>query len=135
MFENMLNDDWSLNALVGIRLAWNLSAYYTQRNNLDRLRNAQQQLRVQREVVEFNTGLQRSQQSGEVSRLRQTLQDDERIIVLRRSLREAAETKHREGVITTAELLRAITDESAAQSAQSLHRIELLKKQYELNRL
>ena len=135
MFENMLNGDWSLNAIVGIRLAWNISAYYTQKNNLDRLHNTQQQLRVQRDVVEFNTGLQRSQQSGEVARLQRAIADDARIIALRRSVREAAETKHREGIITTTELLRTITDESSAQSAQSLHRIELLKKQYELNRL
>lgn len=135
MFENMQNGDWSLNAIVGIRLAWNISAYYTQKNNLDRLHNTQQQLRVQRDVVEFNRRLQRSQQGGEIARLQRAVEDDARIIGLRRSVREAAETKHREGVITTTELLRTITDESAAQSAQSLHRIELLKKQYELNRM
>ena len=135
MFENMQNGDWSLNAIVGIRLAWNISAYYTQKNNLDRLHNTQQQLRVQRDVVEFNRRLQRSQQDGEIARLRRAVEDDARIIGLRHSVREAAETKHKEGVITTTELLRAITDESTAQSMQSLHRIELLKKQYELSRL
>ena len=131
MFENMLNGDWSLNAVVGIRLAWNISAFYTQHNDLDRLRNTQRQLQVQRDVVAFNEGLRRSEQSSEMARLRKALRDDDRIVVLRRSVREAAESKHRNGVIGTTELLRAITEESAAQSARLLHRIELLKKQYE----
>lgn len=131
MFENMLNGDWSLNAVVGIRLAWNISAFYTQHNDLDRLRNTQRQLQVQRDVVAFNEGLRRSEQSSEMARLRKALRDDDRIVALRRSVREAAESKHRNGVIGTTELLRAITEESAAQSARLLHRIELLKKQYE----
>ena len=131
MFENMLNGDWSLNAVVGIRLAWNISAFYTQHNDLDRLHNTQRQLQVQRDVVAFNEGLRRSEQSSEMARLRKALRDDDRIVALRCSVREAAESKHRNGVIGTTELLRAITEESAAQSARLLHRIELLKKQYE----
>ena len=135
MFENMQNGDWSLNAIVGVRLVWNLSGYYTQANRLEQLRIGQQQLKVQREVFEFNKNLQLTQENAEVVRLSRVLRDDERIVLLRRSVREAAETKHREGLITTSELLRTITEESNAQSARTLHEIELLKKQYEVKRL
>ena len=132
MFENMRNANWSLNAVVGVRIMWNIGAYYTQSNRLGQLRVSQQQLKVQRDVFTFNNRMQQTQENSEIIRLRRALADDERIIALRRSVREAAETKHENGTIGTTELLRTITEESAAQSAQTLHRIELIKKQYEL---
>ena len=135
MFKNMQNADWSLNAIVGIRLAWNISAYYTQKNNLDRLHNTRQQIAVQRDVLQFNRSLQLRQMENEVARLGSTLRDDDRIVDLRKSVREAAEVKHAEGVMGTTDLLHAITDESTAQSARTLHRIEMIKKQYEISRL
>lgn len=135
MFENMKNADWSLNAIVGLRLSWNIAGYYTQDNRLQQLRIGQQQVRVQRDVFVFNNRLQRSQQNAEMNRLQRALRDDERIVALRRSVREASETKLANGTIGTSELLRAITDESTALSAQTLHEIELLKKQYEMGRL
>ena len=131
MFENMQNAKWSLNAIVGARMQWNIGAYYTQGNRLNQLRNMQQQLKVQREVFNFNNQLEQSQENGEISRLQRTLQDDERIVQLRRSVREAGERKHDNGIISTSELLQLIGDESVAQSALILHQIELLKKQYE----
>ena len=132
MFENMKSADWSLNAIVGVRMIWNIGAYYTQSNRLNQLRIGQQQIAVQRDVFAFNNTIQQTQENSEIIRLRRALRDDERILVLRRSVREAAETKHENGTIGTTELLQAITEENAAQSAQTLHQIELLKKTYEL---
>ena len=132
MFENMMNAKWSLNAIVGVRMQWNIGAYYTQSNRLNQLRVAQQQVAVQRDVFTFNNNMEQTQENSEIIRLRRALQDDARIIELRQSVREAAETKHRNGTIGTTELLQVITDESSAQSAQTLHQIELLKKTYEL---
>ena len=57
---------------------------------------------------------------------------DDRIVALRRSVREAAESKLRNGVIDTDDLLRKITDEAAAATARSAREIELLKTIYEL---
>ena len=70
--------------------------------------------------------------AGDITRLRKTLADDARIVALRQSVREAAESKLRNGIIDTNDLLQKITDEAAALSAQSVHEIELLKALYEL---
>ena len=53
-------------------------------------------------------------------------------MALRRSVREAAESKLRNGVIDTNDLLQKITDEAATATARSAHEIELLKSIYEL---
>ena len=128
----MVSTDWTWNALIGVKMSWNFGAYYTKKNRLSNLRVAQQQLDIQRDVFLFNTDLQVAEEQGNISRLRRALADDDRIVALRRSVREAAESKLRNGVIDTNDLLRKITDEASARSARSLREVELLKAIYEL---
>ena len=64
--------------------------------------------------------------------LRRALADDVRIVQLRRAVREAAESKLRNGVIDTNDLLRKITEEATAATARSAREIELVKTIYEL---
>lgn len=130
--QDMLSSDWSWNAVVGVRMSWNFGGYYTRKNSLGKLRTAQRQVEVQRDVFLFNTRLQTTEESGEIVRLRRALADDDRIVALRRSVREAAESKLRNGVIDTNDLLGKITDEAAAATARSAREIELLKAIYEL---
>ena len=131
-FAGMVSTDWTWNALIGVKMSWNFGAYYTKKNRLSNLRVAQQQLDIQRDVFLFNTDLQVAEEQGNISRLRRALADDDRIVALRRSVREAAESKLRNGVIDTNDLLRKIIDEASARSARSLREVELLKAIYEL---
>lgn len=132
MFENMRNADWSLNAIVGIMFNWNISGFYTKHNRLAQIDLSRQQLQVQREVFEFNNSLQLHQENSELERLRKTLHDDDRIVTLRQSIRHAAESKWRNEVIGTSELLQKINDEANAQSTRAIHKVEMLKKAYEI---
>ncbi len=129
----MLNDDWTWNAIVGVKLSWNFGAYYTQSNNLNKVRTAQRAVEVQRDIFLFNNRMQVAQENGEIIRLRKAVIDDDRIVALRRSVREAAESKLRNGIIDTTDLLRKITDEATASTVRSAREIELLKAIYELN--
>lgn len=131
-FAGMVSTDWTWNALIGVKMSWNFGAYYTKKNRLSNLRVAKQRLDIQRDVFLFNTDLQVAEEQGNISRLRRALADDDRIVALRRSVREAAESKLRNGVIDTNDLLRKITDEASARSARSLREVELLKAIYEL---
>ena len=131
-FASMMSNEWRWNLLTGIRMSWNFGAYYTKKNSLNKLRTAQQSIDLQRDVFQFETDLQVAQETGDIARLRKTIADDARIVSLRQSVREAAESKLRNGIIDTNDLLQKITDEAAARSAQSVHEIELLKALYEL---
>ena len=131
-FQSMMSPDWSWNAMAGVKMSWNFGAYYTRKNSLAKLRTAKEQVEMQREIFLFNTRLQTAEESGNIARLRKALADDDRIVALRRSVREAAESKLRNGVIDTDDLLRKITDEAAAATARSAREIELLKTIYEL---
>jgi outer membrane protein TolC len=132
MFKNMVSSDWSLNAIVGVRMSWNIGAFYTKRNNLEKLNAAQKQIAVQRDVFLFNTQMQTTQDDGEIARLRKAIKDDNRIVELRRRVRMAAESQLENGVIDATDLLRKITDETSATLARSTHEIELLQAIYRL---
>ena len=132
MFNSMVSSDWTINAIVGIRMSWNIGAFYTRKNNLNKLDVAERQMAVQRDVFLFNTQLQTTQNDGEIARLRSTVENDNRIVELRHSVRMAAESKLENGVIDATDLLHKIADETTATLNRSTHEIELLQAIYRL---
>ena len=91
MFKSMMSSEWTLNAIVGVRMSWNIGAFYTKKNNLSKLDAAERQIAVQRDIFLFNTKMQSTQDDGEIARLRSAIEDDNRIVELRHSVRMAAE--------------------------------------------
>ena len=132
MFKSMVSAEWTLNAIVGVRMSWNIGAFYTKKNNLNKLDVAERQISVQRDIFLFNTQMQTTQDDGEIARLRSALEDDNRIVELRRSVRMAAESRLENGVIDATDLLRKIADETTATLNRSTHEIELLQATYRL---
>lgn len=132
MFKSMMATDWTLNAMVGVRMQWNIGAFYTKKNNLEKLNTAKQQIAIQRDVFLFNTEMQTTAQDGEIARLKRAVEDDDRIVELRRRVRMAAESRLEHGVIDATDLLRKITDETTATLNRSTHEIELLQAVYRL---
>lgn len=132
MFEDMFNHDFSLNGLVGVRLSWNISKLYTHKNDKRKLVLAQNQIENAREVFLFNNQLQSTQEQEAIERYRKMMSEDDEIIRLRTSVRQAAEAKLKHGVIDVNNLLQEITRENQARTNQSSHEIEMLKHFYEL---
>jgi outer membrane protein TolC len=135
MFKSMQTSEWGLNGIVGLRMQWNIGAFYTQKNNLNKLDVASQQIAIQRDVFDYNRRMQVAQESAEIIRLGKAIENDDRIVELRGNVRRAAEIKLENGTITTSELLQKIAEESNALSTRSVHQIELRKAQYELQNL
>ena len=132
MFEDMFNHDFSLNGLVGVRLSWNISKLYTHKNDKRKLVLAQNQIENAREVFLFNNQLQSTQEQEAIERYKKMMSEDDEIIRLRTSVRQAAEAKLKHGVIDVNNLLQEITRENQARTNQSSHEIEMLKHIYEL---
>ena len=131
-FENMLNHNWSLNAMVGIRATWSLSSLYDRKNNLSRIATQRQQVELQREVFLVNTQMEVSRDNDEISRLRQLIKSDDSIVALRADVRKAEESRLRNGVIDIHKLVERITEENVAAQNKIIHNIELLKTIYDL---
>ncbi len=132
MFEDMISRKWSLNGIVGIKLSWNVGAFYTHKNDKAKLKAQRELIENAREVFLFNNNLEQIQQTENVSRYRTMMQGDDEIIALRTNVRKAAESKLAHGIIDVNSLLREINNENAAKTQQAIHEIDMLKEMYNL---
>ena len=60
------------------------------------------------------------------------LEDDDRLINIRTSIREASESQLRNGTLLISDLLKDINDEHRARIDKSIHELEYLKKLYKM---
>lgn len=132
IFEDMMDRKWTLNGIVGIKMSWDLSAFYTHKNDRERLNMERKMAENAREVFLFNSRLEEIQHTEDVDRYQKMVQADEEIITLRTNVRKAAESKLAHGIIDVNSLLREINNENAAKAQQAIHEIDMLKEMYNL---
>ena len=137
-FKSMVSRDLSFNLLAGVKVSWNVDAFYTRKNSTRRTQLNAQNIATDLQLFLFNTELQTSSQRSTISGLRDVMIDDARIIELRANVRKAAESQLTNGVIDATALLTKISDENLARLTAQLHEIQLLKEiyilKYTLNR-
>lgn len=131
-FESMMKRDPSFNLMAGVKISWNVDAFYTKKNSRHKLALAGEGIENDREVFLYNTRLQTAAQTQEIEGIRSVMADDERIVTLRASVRQAAESQLKNGVIDATALLSKITDENQALLTARYHEIQLLQNIYKL---
>lgn len=129
---NMLTNAFSDFYIGGIRLSWNLSGFYTQKNNLNKIEVSKKAMDVQKETFLFNSDLKTKQQQTEIEKLKSTLANDDEIIRLRGNIKKSATTKVDNGTLTITDLIREINAEDQAKQLKSLHEIQLIMNVYQL---
>ena len=131
-FEDMMHQKWSLNGIVGVKMSWNIGAFYTHKNDKAKLKLQREQIENAREVFLFNNHLDEIQYKENIKRYRNMMQCDDEIIDLRTHIRKASESKLAHGIIDVNSLLREINNENAAKTQQAIHEIDMLKEMYNL---
>ena len=132
MFEDMMEYRWRPNFYVGVRFQWNISAFYTKRNTERRLDASVRQVELQRETFLYGNRLEQVRLNADIEQMRKILEDDDKLINIRTSIREASESQLRNGTLLISDLLRDINDEHRARIDKSIHELEYLKKLYEM---
>lgn len=132
LIDDMMRHRWSFNFMVGLNVAWNVGALYTRKNDLRKIELGKSEVDVERRLFLLQNSIEQAQENGAIKRLNALIADDARIVELRKAVRNAAESKLRNGVIDTNDLLQKITDESMARQEMMSRQIELLKAQYQL---
>lgn len=127
---NMLEDSFSPFYMAGVRLSWNMGKLYTLKNDRRKVSTSIQQIEVQRETFLFNTSLQLMQQNTEIQKVADLMKADDEIIRLRTSIKNAAEVKLANGVISVTDLIREINAEDLAKQSAAAHRIQHLNAIY-----
>jgi outer membrane protein TolC len=123
---NMLKDDFDFFAIGGLRLTWNFGNLYTQKNERNILQSNIKAVALQRETFLFNTKLQLTQEQSEIEKSRKLLLQDDKIITLRERVKQAGESKYKNGVYQMNELIRDINAEEEARQTKALHEIQYL---------
>jgi outer membrane protein TolC len=129
---NMFTTGFSPFYVGGLRLSWNISGFYTQKNNINKLELSKKTVEVQRETFLFNNNLATKQQKNDIEKLQSTLSNDIEIIRLRQNIKKATTAKVENGTATESDLIREINAENQARQLKSLHEIQLLMTVYQL---
>ena len=123
-FESMMNRNASFNILAGVKVSWNIGAFYTEKNDRRKLRLSSENIAVERDAFLFNTSMKTRSQLDHI--------DELKAVELRTNVRKAAESQLDNGVIDTTDLLTKLTDEKQARLTASYHEIQLIQSIYKL---
>ncbi|MDO9152967.1 MAG: TolC family protein [Paludibacter sp.] len=85
---NMFTSEFSPYYIGGVRFSWNLSSFYTQKTNLEKLEVGRKNVEVMKETFLFNNNLISTQQQNEIEKLKTTLKNDDEIIDLRNNIKK-----------------------------------------------
>lgn len=129
---NMFKPGLSPFYIGGLRLSWNFSGLYSQKNNIKKLDISKKTTDIQKETFLFNNDLANKQQRTEIEKLQSTLSSDDEIIRLRENIKKSASVKVDNGTLTVTDLIREINAEDQAKQLKSLHEIQLIMSVYQL---
>ena len=127
---NIVNNNFGLYGIGGLRFSWGLNSLYTLKNNRQILHINRQDLDVQKETFLFNTRLTLTQQQINVQQYNDLIAQDQQIIALRTSVKNAAVAQLENGVITSHDYISQVNAENLARQNLALHEIQLLQVQY-----
>lgn len=128
---DMLENDFQAYYRAGISLSWNIGNLYTLRNDRRKIQASIHTVEAQREAFLFNTSLDATQHDATIDRYMEQLRYDDEIIALRRSVRQASESKMANGTLSGTDLTRDIHAEQAAIQDKIVHEISLLMAIYD----
>ena len=121
--------------MAGAKLTWNIGGLYTRKNDKRQIEANRQQIESNRQTFLFNTRLQTVGETSVIDDLKEKINTDDAIVILRTNIRSKAERKVENGTLTINEMLRQINAESEAKQAKALHEIQLLKEIYQLKNI
>lgn len=132
LFADMQENQWSPYFIAGIQFKWNISGFYTRKNNLSKIDLTRSQIAAQKETFLYNMDLKSTQEIISVNRMYEVMEQDDEIIGLRESIRKRTEAGVENGTATINDLLRDMHAENLARQNKVTHEIELLKNIYDL---
>ncbi len=132
---NFLKNEFTPYYIVGARIQWNLSAWYTKSNRSELRVLGQQKIQNQRQ--NYNRELERQEMiiRREIDKLQIMIAQDRSIYELREQIHQTAAIQLENGVMTSADYLIRFNEANQAKEQKVLHEIQLRQQQYLLQHL
>lgn len=131
-FKSMMSRDLSFNIIAGVKVSWNIDAFYTRKNKSRLTSLNAADIAADREAFLFNSRIQTASEAESINGIKEMMKDDGRIVALRTNVRKAAESQLTNGVIDITSLLTKISDENMAKLTSKYHEILLAQAIYKL---
>lgn len=132
---NIIKNEFGPWFVTGLRLNWNLGSLYSLKNNKQNLHISRQNVDVDKEIFLYNTNLTLSQQSGDIQKFRDLIEQDKSVIQLRESVKKSSLAQLENGVITIHEYISQLNSENTSRQTMILHTIQLLQAEYKHNHI
>ncbi|MEL6867348.1 MAG: TolC family protein [Bacteroidota bacterium] len=126
---NLLSNEFEFYYIGGLKLNWNLSAFYNHKNKKRSLDLANEKIAAQKETFLLNTRLTQSQQSAEIKKYQGLIFRDEQIIAIRQEVVNTAKVQLENGLITTLDYINNLNNLNQAKQTMLLHETQLLLAQ------
>jgi len=132
---NMFKEDPDLFALVGLRLSWNISSFYTRKDNQRIIETNKELINSNKSAFILNTKLQQETQKSEIQRLEKLVFSDKEIIELRERIKNSSEYKLENGTISTSDYIKDVNAFDLANQNMIVHKTQLLMSIYKYNNI
>lgn len=119
--------------IAGARFNWNFGSLYSLKNDKRIIELNKQAAEVDKETFLYNNQVTTRQQNATITKYQKLLQEDEKLIVLRASVKKSAQAQLENGIITTRDYIAHVNAENMARQNLLLHNIQLLQTQFNLN--
>ena len=128
---NLLENKFKPYAVGGISLSWNLSRFYTLKNDRQLLALRREGIASDRETFLLGARMDVAGAEGEAGKWQRMMASDDELIRLRGNIRQAAEQKAARGTMTVTDMLREVTAEAQARQGKVMHEIRYLMAIYD----
>ncbi len=127
---NQLKNQFSGFYIGGVKMSWNINAFFTQKNEKSLIGIKQKETDIQKETFLFNNHFSLQQQETEAQKANRLIQSDNEIIRLKEKICAASKVKYENGVITLNDYLKEINAVSQANVNRALHSIQQIANEF-----
>lgn len=131
VFKSMTSHDPLFESILGVRFVWDITPFYTKRNNAVKIQNEVQMLNIERESLIFNTRIENTSLNSQIAQMKKTMEQDNELLELRTEIRQIEEARLENGDTDMDSFLNKVSEESIAALAKSIHSIELMQYYYQ----
>lgn len=124
---NLLLNEFDFYYIGGIRFNWSLGGLYTKRKEKEQVAVNKKIVDAQKETFILNTNAQLKQQQAEIDKLNRLINTDNEIILLRKSVTDAAKAQLENGVITANDYLKEVNAEDQSRQLLITHQVQLMQ--------
>ena len=130
---NFLKNEFEPFYVTGVKFSWGLNGFYTKKNDRQLVKINQDIVDSKKETFLLNTNAALISQRNEIEKLNKLIQSDNEIILLRKSVTDAAKAQLENGVMTANDYLVEVNAEDQSRQVLIGHELQLLQAQIVYN--